>query len=432
LDRKFVYPGSIPEDSDILQPQVDTMISLGWLLAAAFGTNTGVAGLPCAPTVPASMVVNVGPGAIWAQETIDANAFGSLPADSSPLMKMGINAESAGTNFTLSAPTTSGNSVNYLIEASFQEADGTPLVLPYVNPANPASPYAGPNNTGVSQNTVRTQRVQLQLKAGAQAPTGTQVTPSVDSGWIGLYVITVNNGQTTINSGAISVYPGAPFVNAASGISSGRLLNVQTFSASGTYTPTVGTNKIIVELVGGGGGGAGAPATSSSTQGIGSGGGSGGYAKCEIALSSITTPVPVTVGIGGTGGIAGAGSAGAISSFGTYVVCAGGQAGIGATGSWPVVQTPGAGGNVTATAGTVITSSKGAPGQVAINVQANQLTPGYGGSSPLGMGGTGSFNAAGGNGGPGAGGGGVAIGVSLGAENGGNGGNGLCIVYEYS
>jgi hypothetical protein len=38
------------------------------------------------------------------------------------------------------------------------------------------------------------------------------VAPSVDPGYVGLYLITVANGQTTITSGNFSVYPGAPFI----------------------------------------------------------------------------------------------------------------------------------------------------------------------------------------------------------------------------
>jgi hypothetical protein len=212
MDRKIVYPGSIPLDLDILTSEQNAMISLGYLALATVGASTSVVGLPCNPTNPASMTVNVGPGAIFQMEQIEATAFGSLPIDISPLMKIGINKEGAGTNFTLTAPGASGQSINYLIEAQFQEIDGTPVVLPYYNAANPAQPYAGPNNNGVAQNTIRAQIVALQLKAGAAANTGTQQTPAVDSGWTGLYVITVNYGQSTVTASSISSYPGAPFV----------------------------------------------------------------------------------------------------------------------------------------------------------------------------------------------------------------------------
>ena len=55
---------------------------------------------------------------------------------------------------------------------------------------------------------------------GVAATTGTQTTPVVDSGWVGLYVITVNYGQTTVTTAQITTYPGAPFLASISGISS--------------------------------------------------------------------------------------------------------------------------------------------------------------------------------------------------------------------
>jgi hypothetical protein len=36
--------------------------------------------------------------------------------------------------------------------------------------------------------------------------------PTPDAGWAGLYVVTVANGATTITSGNISQYSGAPFI----------------------------------------------------------------------------------------------------------------------------------------------------------------------------------------------------------------------------
>lgn len=209
MNRTIVYPGALPQDTDILQPQRWAMEALGYLLQMTMGTATNVVGLACTPTLSASMAVNVGPGAIATMTVIDTTAFGSLPANSAPLMKLGIN--TGTTNFTLTAPSTSGDSVNYLIEAAFNETDSGALVLPYYNSANPADPYSGPNNDGAAQNTARMETVALVLKAGAAAATGTQTTPAVDSGYVGLYIITVAAGQTSVTASDISVYPGAPF-----------------------------------------------------------------------------------------------------------------------------------------------------------------------------------------------------------------------------
>lgn len=213
MDRVVVYPGQIPLDTDLLSTNRNTMIALGYLAQAILGTSTLVDGLACNPTSPATMSVTIGPGSIFQMESIDNTAYGSIASDTTdPLYKHGIN-PFGSTSFTLTAPASSGQTINYLIEASLVEADTGSTVLPYYNAANPAQPYTGPNNSAASQTTLRSQRVGLQLKAGAAATTGTQQTPSVDTGWVPLYVIQVNFGQTTVGASSISVAPNAPFIN---------------------------------------------------------------------------------------------------------------------------------------------------------------------------------------------------------------------------
>ncbi len=211
MDRQIVYPGAIPLDTDVLNTERNVLKAIGYALQAAFGTGTLVDGLTCSPTSPASMAVTLSQGSIISLQEVDANAFGSLAADTNPLVKMGINAEGT-TAFAITAPTTPGYSQNYLIEAEFLEAGGTPVVLPYYNASNPSQPYTGPSNSGTAQNTQLLETVALQLKAGTAAAAGTQTTPAVDPGYVGLYVITVNYGQTSITASSIVAYPTAPFI----------------------------------------------------------------------------------------------------------------------------------------------------------------------------------------------------------------------------
>src|ERR1700733_10514215 len=145
MDRNIVYPGSIPLDTDLLSVNRNMMIGLGFLAQAVLGTNTVADGLACQPTSPASMNIVIGPGSITQLCPVDTLVYGSIPADSADLvMKMGINAEA--TTFTLTAPSSVGQSVNYVIEASFLEADGNPVLLPYYNASNPAQSFSGPAN----------------------------------------------------------------------------------------------------------------------------------------------------------------------------------------------------------------------------------------------------------------------------------------------
>jgi hypothetical protein len=98
-----------------------------------------------------------------------------------------------------------------------------------------------------------------------------------------------------------------------------------------TYTPSPNLVFAVVEAQGGGGGGGGATGAAG---GIASGGGGagGGFAYAVIPVSSIGVTVGITVGATGAGGGAGntAGVTGGTSSFGGFVVAAGGNPGGGA------------------------------------------------------------------------------------------------------
>jgi hypothetical protein len=270
MDRNIVYPGSIPLDTDLLSVNRNTMIGLGFLAQAVLGTNTVADGLQCQPTSPASMNMVVGPGSITQIGPIDLLAYGSIPANATnPIVKMGIN--STPTTFSVTAPSSVGQSINYLIEGAFQEADANPIVLPYYNASNPAQSFSGPGNSGTAQNTVRTQSVQLQLKPGIPRNTGSQTTPVADSGWIGLYQITVSYGQTQVTAGNIAIIPTAPFLTwKLPSLRPGFGSRVQTFVTSGGFTVPAGVTQVEVEIWGAGSG------SYASVPGLPSGGGSGG------------------------------------------------------------------------------------------------------------------------------------------------------------
>ena len=322
MDRTIVYPGSIPLDKDILSINKNVMLSVGFLAQAILGTNTAVDGLVCSPTTPTSMTVTVGPGCLTQIGAVDMLAYGSIPADTAgQVVKMGINLEPM--TFTLVPPASVGQSLNYLIEASFQEIDTNPVVLPYYNAANPSQAFSGPDNAGTPQSTVRTQRVQLQLKTGIAANTGSQITPSADSGWVGLYSIAVAYGQTAVGAGNISIVPTAPFLNwklpfLRPGFGSG----VQSFTQGGTFTVPPGVTQVEVEVWGAGSG------SYASVPGLSSGGGSGGgYSKKLITGLNPGQLIAVSVGAGGAGGTTNgtAASPGGASSFGQLVSATGGS-----------------------------------------------------------------------------------------------------------
>jgi len=98
--------------------------------------------------------------------------------------------------------------------------------------------------------------------------------------------------------------------------------NMQVFTTNGTFTVPGLVTRIKVELWGGGGGGG-----KGSSSWTGGGGGAGGYAFNVFNVTPGTN-YSVTVGVGGTNGVAGT-----FSSFGNLISATGGGAGTNATSS---------------------------------------------------------------------------------------------------
>jgi hypothetical protein len=196
--------------------------------------------------------------------------------------------------------------------------------------------------------------------------------------------------------------------------------NIQVFTASGTFTIPTNVTRIKVELWGGGGGGG-----KGSVYNYGGGGGAGGYAFNVISVTPGTN-YPVTVGIGGTNGVAGT-----FSSFSNLVSATGGGAGTNAPANLNGGQ---GGGGIGGTITNSIVPYIGGSGAA-----GNGYVGGNGASAIGPLGGTGGFGAApsssnaavsGGNAnGPGAGGGGASAGSNPQLTGGGTGGPGLVIIY---
>jgi hypothetical protein len=419
MDRAIVYPGSIPLDTDLLATNRNAMVAIGALAQATLGAISVVDGLTIAPTTPASLSIACSPGSITQFTTLDQNAYGSLAADTADsLVKMGVNL--AASTIALTAPTTTGQAIAYLIEASFQESDASPVVLPYYNAANPTSPYLGPNNTGTAQSTQRIQRVQLQVKASPPATIGTQVVPSVDAGWSGLAVITVAYGQTQITATSIAQMPTSPALQFKLPSLRPGFSQLQTFTGSGIFTVPIGVTRLRTTVIGGGGSGG----THSNLPG--GGGGSGATGIRIISGLTPGTAVTVTVGAAGvapSGGATGAGGNGGTSSFGAYVSATGGFGG----GGGSVSTTTGGGGGGTSVGGDINFA-----GSCGTDSTIQAAKGGDGGGAGSGRGTTGYITglpAQGYGGGGGGGGASNTSGTGSGAP-GGNGGTGFVIV-EY-
>ena len=228
MDRVIQYPGAVPLETDILNTNKFALSGLAKLAKTVLGSGPWLVDFTCIPTAPASLSIQVTAGQIYQMAALDSTAYSSLAADAHQVLKQGILWDAV--TLSCPAPTTSGYSINYLIEIGYFDNDTSSVVLPYYNSASPNTPYSGPNNSGAAQNTVRQGLCSVQVKAGAAATTGTQATPAPDAGYIGAFVVTVAYGQSTITAGNITTYPNAPLINSG----------VATSVAGNTYAPLAG------------------------------------------------------------------------------------------------------------------------------------------------------------------------------------------------
>ncbi len=102
-------------------------------------------------------------------------------------------------------------------------------------------------------------------------------------------------------------------------------LNVQTFSSSGTYTPSSGLINAYIEVIGGGAGAGSKQATVGLQMAGSEGGYSGSYSAGFFSLSDLGVSQTVTIGGGGSAGIgATEPTIGGDSSVGTLITAKGG------------------------------------------------------------------------------------------------------------
>ena len=183
------------------------------------------------------------------------------------------------------------------------------------------------------------------------------------------------------------IYDGTNFQmqsqTATSAVSGFTSVNIQSFTSSGTYTPTTGMQYCIIFCVGGGGGGGGTAASSSGTSAAGGGGG-GALSIKYASAATIGASKTLTIGAGGTAATAGvnSGGTGGDTSISTICVAKGGQGGSGASAN--SFATGGAGGALASGTGDVkISGNKGGVGMWSTSSQVYGTITGQGGSAPF-------------------------------------------------
>lgn len=292
------------------------------------------------------------------------------------------------------------------------------------------------------------QLIQNGTQGGTSVPT--KQTPSgtpgyANSGSPGTFTPTVfdpDMGNTLIaeivavilaSGQSLSASNNAQLLAAIKLLTTGRLLNFQVFTSSGTYTPTTGMKNVIFEVQGGGGAGAGAGGAGAGNVSIGAPGTSGSYAKGEYSAATVGASQAVTVGIGGLGFSGTAGNNGGASSVGTLITAPPGIGG-GLLNNVGVPTANGNGSQSSAAAGGNISSSVGVAGSPSLAFSTTLALGGQGGTSVFGPGNaTTQINQAGAPASNyGAGGGGCVLNTSGGNAAGGAGFQGIVIAWEYS
>lgn len=214
-------------------------------------------------------------------------------------------------------------------------------------------------------------------------------------------------------------------------------VNIQTFTADGTYTPTAGMQHCIIEVLGGGGGGGGVAAPNVGEQCAAGGGGAGGYSRIVVSAATIGVSQGVVVGAGGSGGATGAntGTTGSSSSVGALISATGGAGGVGCASAIQSSISGGLGG----VGSTGDFNSNGATGGLGFSFLiagvANTNISGKGADSLYGGGGLSISDVSGGTAGSnatnyGSGGSGAGSAATNGAA-GGNGSAGVVIITEF-
>lgn len=244
----------------------------------------------------------------------------------------------------------------------------------------------------------------------------------------------LTGGEIVAGQPAMLLYDGTTYqILALPGHLRGGLVGVQVFAVPGTYTytPTAGTNSVVVEVQGDGGGSGGTPVTGVGQASMGGPGGGGAYAKGR--LTGGFSGATIVVGPGGSAASAGAnpGGAGSGSAFGSIAAGGGGGGSAGSVvSSFPSLT--GASGGGIASGGNIM-SVNGGRGGSGFVLSATVMLSGEPGNSSLTTGLEGKTSSGAGSAGQIYGGGALpaVAGASTAAQVGGLGGAGIVIVWEF-
>jgi len=224
-NRSIIYSLEQIRAFDTLWGWRDGLIGQALQMQSTIGNGiTGfITGCLASQTSPSpTLTINIAKGAVYQQKAVDETVYGALSADSTVVMQQGLS-DARQLTFTTGG-LTGGQSQWALVQVSaiqsnsIRVGDPNAGILPYINVANPNQPFQGPNNSGISQNTVRVEGVDFNIKYGTPASSN-PVPPPADSGYLPYLLINLTFGQSSISNGQIllagegaySGYPAAPY-----------------------------------------------------------------------------------------------------------------------------------------------------------------------------------------------------------------------------
>jgi hypothetical protein len=230
MHRPIIFDQAQARDYDVAHGWREILYGLGQALADLLGqTGTVVSGLAATQTGSPSLTINIAAGDIYQLANVDTTAYGPLLADTTQTIQQGF--ALAQTVLLTTSGLAGGQSRYALITAAFSQADTIPAddpnggILNYLNASNPSgSPWSGPANAGTTQNTRRQGLCTIGVTYGTVATTGSEVPPNAPGGTVGLFLIDLAFGQTTVTNAQIKTagpsvgtgvpgnYPVAPFL----------------------------------------------------------------------------------------------------------------------------------------------------------------------------------------------------------------------------
>ena len=256
--------------------------------------------------------------------------------------------------------------------------------------------------------------------------------------WSFTYVPTTTSGTSgyvwTANASGTS-----PTWQAATSTGGVNKVIIQTFTSSGTYTPSANLFYAEIEVVGGGGAGGGTAGGGGANTAAGGGGGAGGYGKGVFSAATIGSSQSVTIGSAAAGSAGSSGGNGNTCSVGSLISANGGSGGASMSSSSGQGQSSAGGAGGTVGSGGSI-NAVGQPGAMGLLGYGTTATGGFGGSTLWGGGGktqtatSTNITGAAGTANSGSGGAGASCYTTGSATNstGGAGGTGYVVITEYT